>query len=148
MEINKLIGYTEIETVDGVLGVKIGAYTLENVCEDFGVDLEQMNDLMNIKEVTNEQGETFVYQFPKKPVKFMASILNHGVNYVSKHTNGKEYPLDRAYEWIDGIGIGSDKFNKIFSTFLHAARTGVVLPIDEEEDPKKVKKKASNMGKA
>lgn len=136
MEINKLIGYTEIETTDGVLGVKVGSYTLEHLCTDFGIELEQLNDLMNIKEVTHENGETFVYQVPKSPVKFMASILHHGVNYVSKHTNGKEYPIERAYEWIDQIGIGSLKFNKILFTFINASQTGTPIPI-EEEDPKK-----------
>jgi len=147
MKINKLIGYTEIQTNDGIIGIKIGSYTLEKLCEDFGVDLDGMESLLDVKE-TEIDGEKYTFNFPKNAIKFMASLLSNGANYVSLHNDGKQYSPIQAYDWIDQIGIGSKKFQEILSVFLHAARTGVVLPIEEpqqSEQPKQRKKKASDV---
>jgi len=144
MEINKLIGYTTIEVSDGKLGLKIGAYVLEAFCASCGLSLEEIGNVFVTKEV-EVNGELKSYVTPKDPIKFLALVLHHGVNYVSGMTDGKQYPLMQAYEWIDEIGISSPKAINIIAAFMTSIRNGG-SPVEIDSDPKrKLKKKAVNV---
>lgn len=123
METNKLLGYTTIEVSDGVLPLKIGMYTLQYFCESYGVSLDKIDEVFDYKKVPQENSDKDLYiPVPKEPIKFLAHILHHGVNYLR---DGQPlFPLMRAYEWIEEIGFGSPKATQISVAFTISVKNG------------------------
>jgi len=140
---NKLIGYTEIETSDGKLPLKIGSYTLEHVCDSYGIGLAEIGTLFVTKEI-DLNGQKVSYETPKDIIKFLSLVIHHGVNYVAGINGTTQYPLEKAYEWIDEIGLSSQKSIDIIAAFMASIRNGGT-PVKIGTDPKTVKKKAANV---
>lgn len=145
MEINKLIGYTEIEVSEGVLPCKMGAYALQGFTESFGIELDKIMTTLVTREVKVD-GKTEISVVPKEPIKFLATILMHGVNYASLSEGGKTYTIYDAFRWVDEIGFGSPTAISVYSKFIEAATTGVTPDSSPQVLQKKGQKKSRSRG--
>lgn len=121
----------------GVLPIKVGMYTIENLLKDYGIGLYDLADVMETREV-NLDGEMVIASIPKDPIKFFRSILLHSANYIVWREGKPLYSEGDAYDWMEEIGFSSATALEIVALFHSVARSGVAVQKNQsEEEPKK-----------
>lgn len=136
---NKQFGYQELKMSFGMLPIKVGMYTIEGLCQDFGITLYDLPTIMEVRPVTVE-GQEVHAEIPKDPIKFFRSILLHSANYI-KWRNGEElYAEKDAYDWMEEIGFATPIAFSLIALFRQVARSGVSAPQTEEKPAKRQKK--------
>jgi hypothetical protein len=145
MEINKLIGYTELTVNGEVIPVKLGSWALEKFSEEYGVKLVELNSVFETLEIpaTEDRPAQFI-QAPKDTLKFLAHAIWAGANYCKKIKGEPQVPLIDVYEWIDEIGGASSPDSiKIMSEFYMSIQNGgPVSPPSTGKEGKSAKKKS------
>jgi hypothetical protein len=135
---NKQFGYKELQMSFGVLPIKVGMYTIENLLKDYGIGLYDLGSVMEAREVMLD-GEMITASIPKDPIKFFRSILLHSANYIPWREGKKLYTEVDAYDWMEEIGFSSPTALEIVALFHTVARSGVAVSNDrtESQTPKK-----------
>lgn len=140
---NKFLSYVVLDLEDSEgnaikVPIKIGAYVLENVALDFGLDLYEIGKLFKSIPHTNEKGEERMLEIPAEPIKFYKSILIHGANYAALVEGKSAFQEKDAYEWLDQIGFKSEKSQQIFFAFMGCIQNGgTPIKLTEGETDKK-----------
>lgn len=137
---NKQFGYKELEMSFGILPIKVGMYTIEGVCMDFGIGLYDLPSLMEIREV-DVNGKIVQAEIPKDPIKFFRSILLHSANYIPWREGKELYKEADAYDWMEEIGFATPSAFELIALFRQVARSGVSAPQSTSDKP--IKKKVS-----
>ncbi len=141
---NKLIGYTEIIVSDGVIPIKVASYALEKLSEDFGIELEQLGELIQSREVEID-GKSQISFVPKNPIRFLATVLYNGANYVSLVNGGKSYTIGDGYRWVDELGFASPEAIRVLVLFINSIRNAGTPESAQQPAAKTSKKKAPDM---
>lgn len=136
---NKLLGYCEIGP--DRIPAKIGLYTLEHVCKDFGVELTEIGSLFEEKTYINAEGAEAKGTVPKDIHRFLRVLMFHSIDYAAKLGGTQTYTEIEIYELIDEIGgVNGDGCNELIAQFMVSIYNGgtPVRTVPNETDKKKV----------
>ena len=120
----------------GVLPIKVSMYTIEGLCQDFGIGLYDLPSLMEIRDVPVNDG-VIQAEIPKDPIKFFRSILLHSANYPKWREGQELYREADAYDWMEEIGFATPTAFELIALFRQVARSGVSAPPENDDAPKK-----------
>lgn len=141
---NKLLSYVVMDVPQDIgepikVPVKIGAYVIEKVCEDFKKEFYEIGDLFETRERTDEDGNKRFIDIPKDPIRFYTSVMLHGANYAAGVEGRKLYNMWDAHQWFDQLGFKSEQALDVLAAFLACIANGgtPVRPISEDDAQKK-----------
>lgn len=143
---NKQFGYKELEMSFGILPIKVGMYTIEGLCKDFGIGFYDLPSLMEIREIEFEvenpntgllERNKVNAELPKDPPKFFRLILLHSANYIPWREGKKLYTEADAFDWMEEIGFATPVAFEIIALFRQVARSGVAAPKTTNTSSKK-----------
>lgn len=135
---NKQFGYKELEMSFGILPIKVGMYTIEGMCKDFGISLYDLPSLMDIRDIPLDE-QVVQAEIPKDPIKFFRSIILHSANYIPWREGKKLYTEADAYDWMEEIGFATPKAFELIALFRQVARSGVSTPSQNNDHGSKKK---------
>lgn len=139
----KLIGYTELTTKQGIIPIKLGMHALDLFMQKMGVDLDTIGALFTAKPDPNNPEQTI--DVPKNYITFITTVIWAGATYASQKTNGREYSYFDASEWLEELGLKSPQIGKVFKEFYASIMNGGSVPDLKDESTasgKEAKKKA------
>lgn len=99
MEVNKLVGYTEITIQGEVIPIKMGSGALSLFCDEYGVKVHEIGTIFDVIESDGKR-----FPIPTNSLKCLACAIWAGASYMRQREGLKPYSLIEVYEWIDEIG--------------------------------------------
>lgn len=138
---NKLLGYAELDMPWGKVPIKVASYAMENICNDFGVEVYDIGSLFVDKEVSVKDPKTgedvkTISNVPRKPHEFFRSLILHSANYVRQCEGQTLLTDNEVREWLEEYGVNFAEIGKALVLFKYYASTGKALPTSELEEKK------------
>jgi len=99
MEVNKLVGYTEITIQGEIIPIKMGSGALSLFCDEYGVKVHEIGSIFDVVESDGKR-----FPIPVNSLKCLACALWAGASYMRQREGKHPYRLIEVYEWIDEMG--------------------------------------------
>ncbi|MBO9611045.1 MAG: hypothetical protein J7619_00035 [Dyadobacter sp.] len=127
MEVNKLIGYTEITVQGEVIPIKMGSGALSLFCDEYGVKVHEIGSIFDVVE---KDGKRF--PIPVNSLKCLACALWAGANHMRHRAGQPFYQISEAFDWVDEIGgPRSETASRVMESLYNSIINGGPVSVSE-----------------